>query len=452
MRAALTSLYLAFLVSLPLRNVVLGEDAGALGRISPTQLLVLACFLLAGATTLLSPGRVSARYLLAAGFWIAALLVFCIFDILSGGMHDPREVASQTLRSRIATMMAFGLAFVAIRDEEDERRALKAVLVAAVIAALTIIATSFRIYDFTALGGRQSRFESVNLLGTALPRTSGILNDFGDIAILFAIGLASLTMSFLRGMRATSPALWLSLAAMAALLAGMIIPLSRNIWLTAAVAVVGSVGIFTLAFGARRRGVALLFAVAVAVGAPALLVISQDLLNTLLEMRVASSNARIRQYQEAIELVLDSPFFGVGAADCVIGGFAVHNMPLLAACRSGVGSLGVLALYTLLPAVLLYDLLGRRRPPEVRLTTASALAGLIAACLATMLFPSGAGGSSEICWGVFGLFAAMAARRMDAGSRARAAHAAARRPPAAPGPRRPHAPQPPPARDEAAAP
>ena len=356
--------------------------------------------------------KVSSTYLRTASLWFLLIAVYCFADSFSAIIHDDASDALFTMRTRIATIATFMLPFFVIRSVTDEKKAFIALGVSAVALASTVLLTALDIYDFSELGGRTARYESSRIFGVMLPRTSGILNDFGDIASLYSVAAAIFIVFALQGSQDRKGISIVSLALLALISVAAIIPLSRNVWAASAVSL--ATALFLWGVVQRRRHffisrfivISLIFCIVV------LVFLSDWIIDSALQMRADSSSARVLQYQLAFDAFLDSPVVGVGVADCRIHGLDVHNVPLLVACRGGLFALlPLLIICIAIPTVLVRDILFGHQSQEQKVNSAVALAGYAGFIVAGLLYPGGGANSNEVTWGMLGFFSAVACRR-----------------------------------------
>ncbi len=392
------ALLITFLSSYPLRNV-------SLGPASVTQVVLVTCYFAAILLLAVSNPKIDRRHVALGAVWILLPALFCVADVFSALIHDDPDVGGPTLKARIGAMMSFTLPILLYSRRLKIESCNRALIFSAGIAAATIVCTAFGIFDFSSFGGRINNTEFANLAGEALPRTSGILSDFGDIAILYAFVMPWMTLIPRPLMRQIA-----LLPVFAVLLLGAFLPLSRNVWIV--VAATQSLSLFFYVRMNIRRHVykAALISLAVAVSAGVFLVYSQGIFELLLSMRAASSDARILQYEGMLRTFAERPLFGAGVDNCVFYGNPVHNAILLSICRTGLlGGIPFAALYFLNLAALGYAAMNFRliQPQSERLAIVSIFIAYCGLFLATMLFPGGASNASEIFWGLMGLFSAI---------------------------------------------
>jgi hypothetical protein len=392
------TLLLVFLASLALRNV-------SLGPVNVTQAMVILCFLSGVFIMFLQKPEVTVAKLKLIVIFLSLPILYSLVDVLNSAIHDSVETQNTLLKARVGTVVTFLVPVMLYRPTFCLSRVNQALVLACILSAITTILTAFGIYDFAELGGRTNKNETISIIGDGLPRASGILSDFGDIAILFAFAVPWVVL-------VPRKFLWqLALVPVVGLLVlGGFLPLSRNVWLISTATLLLSLIMYQRMNSRRKAFKGLAIGLAAFVGVGVLLAYSPVIIDTMISMRAASSGTRALQYQGAIAVLSSNVLFGSGVERCIIDNHPVHNAVLLASCRTGLaGGIPFVGLYVANFIGLGYAAFSTSSSMGIR-EWAATVSFFISFCgfsIATMLFPGGASSASEIFWGLMGLFSAV---------------------------------------------
>ncbi|WP_147420773.1 O-antigen ligase [Salinisphaera sp. LB1] len=327
------------------------------------------------------------------------VLLILVFDILGvatalGRTGGAIEFAIEQAGALIWVL----LPLILIRSRKDLRYALAAYSFAVIGIHVGILLTGFGLLhvDF----GQQDN-QPVQLMPILLgaKRSAGFLINYGAVAIATAFVLPWI----LSGVgRKGWAGMWkvAGIFAIGVILAGSIVSLSRNVWLSSSVAIsFWFLGIiFTRATGYGKLLSILLGGACVVVLSPILLTALQATAGLAGAVREQSISIRAQQYEGALRKIGKSPLVGWGP-NVHIGGLPVHNLILNAILTAGVGGW-----FLVTALILLFVWLFRSAIRSSRRELLIVFAGFSGVATASMFYPT-IGNSAPIFWLTFGIAA-----------------------------------------------
>ena len=327
------------------------------------------------------------------------LLAFQLFQFISNFQHL-REPPLELLVRDIGALLWVSLSMVFITNRNDLSRTLWAYCLALIAVHLGIIANGIGLvsFDFGTQSEQKVRSTLSNLEAF---RSAGFLVNFGEISIFTAFA-APWLISMLFRMKTTWSIRCFSLLAIATVAAGSIISLSRNVWASAAIAIIVFLLMRVYKYGRNWSRITMLFA------APILFSLSMPLIAPLLtnlygdavDIRAESVNDRVLQYRAAISEIRSNPLFGPGPG-YVYNNVEIHNIFLNAFIHSGIGGIFLSGLLI----YVLYRLFKRIQYNDQ--LSAAVFSGYCGSLVAASFYPVILN-SAPIFWLTFGIGAAAA--------------------------------------------
>ena len=285
-------------------------------------------------------------------FVVVPIMIFLLFEFLSNFQsmkESPTELAVRGLGALIwASLPVFFIEKYRDIEAVSKRYLFTLLLVHAGIVANGLGLVSF---DF-GTQGQQKVFAEFSDLSAF--RSAGFMVNFGEVAIITAFGLPLAAQGFLSSHTRRHAKLILLVLFMASA-AGAAISLSRNVWLSTAIAFLvyfcsGAFGFRKTPDGALR---AILFVGLVILGSGLFGTIVDDLFSAAQSVRSESIDDRLSQYQAAVSEIQKNPILGPGPG-YKYNNVEVHNIYLNSFVHAGLGGLFLclLLLYILLKLLL----------------------------------------------------------------------------------------------------
>ncbi len=241
--------------------------------------------------------------------WLAAAAVFAAAGVVAAGLADYPKFALRDLRTVILEPAAFFVVLVSVlRDRDEVRRLIAALVAGAALAALVALA----LIPFGAVVTEvfpprvRGTFGSPNNLALVLERAA-------PVALALALAAGTSTLVGARccwgwGRVASTRGFWL--LALAVLLAVLILTWSRGAWLGALVGLAVAARPLWAQVGFRRRIVAVAFSLAALAGI--VLVTGVERIGQLLRIGDSGAVSRLAIWDSAWRMGRDNWLFGVG--------------------------------------------------------------------------------------------------------------------------------------------
>lgn len=421
MGAASYTLTLA-LSALFLSNTPIGGGFPVLGSVTIPEILALGSLILM--LLAFAQGRSIASGVKAenAMFVFCLLFAFITIDLLGAALNEKGEAAVyEAIKYRLAGAIFFLLPVLLIRDANDGALFMRGIFVASLCITISILLSGFGVMDFSRLGGRINYSDRISLFGVLVPRTSGIISDFGNIALVIGFLCAHLVVGgkIKRRGRQRAVAHLFGLSVLAVLISlSVILTGSRNGLITA-LAVISSV--FASRFSVSRVGSLEKWIVGVFVlcGLSLLgVVFGHSVYDSLVSFRVESSGARLDQYSYAIKSIISAPLIGHGQSGCFVDGLPIHNFILAIGCRSGLLGMGIVIFGIAVLGVSALSCLrgGGRSLDQERQDRALLLFGFfVAFIVSSSFYAAGATSGNQIFWAFGGVLTACILQERNAG-------------------------------------
>lgn len=293
---------------------------------------------------------------------IIIFLVYAVSRLLSVIEQSMYFEFSMTLLSKQFVYLIIPALF--LRNLDDWLFAAKLLIVVAVIGIFSTLFASMGIVEFNTQRFAMSRFGI-----DGLPKSIGLLSNYGDMAVL---GSFAFLMMFVvirtRVLSVTNVTRWVAVILM---LSGYFAAQSRNMYLTLLVCGI-SVVYFNLVTnrGIGSKSIAmLLLLISLTIGTIILAILEVNPLESAKTIggtteAEATVNARLQQYEFALDIILNNPILGNGAA-VLKPGIEIHNIWLAQLALGGVvGTLAILGFFIIpiyaLSRVHALDVLQRR--------------------------------------------------------------------------------------------
>lgn len=279
---------------------------------------------------------------------VLPIMIFLLLEFLSN-LQALREAPTELAIRGLGALLWVSLPVFFIRKIRDVEPIQNGYLFTLLLVHAGIIGNGLGLVSFNfGTHGEQKIFADLSDLSAF--RSAGFMVNFGEVAIITAFGLPWAAERFLSPYTKYHGKLLL-LALFIVSTAGAVISLSRNVWLSAAVA---SIVYFSSGFFRFRRTptgalgsilfIALLF-LAAGLAATAI----NDVFSAAQSVRSESIDDRLSQYQAAISEIKKNPILGPGPG-FTHNNVEVHNIYLNSFIHAGLGGLFLcsLLLYVLL--------------------------------------------------------------------------------------------------------
>lgn len=338
------------------------------------------------------PWRVPWRPLALVALLVSFDLFGVIFALAAG--HDPLPFVIQ----QAGALLWVCTPLLVLRSARALRSIMIAYCIAAVGVHLGIILTSTGLLHIQFGTQAHQRVVIPGVVAGAT-RSAGFITNFGEVAIITSFALPWMVNELVRNgvRRSVRLAIMIAIPIMAI---GSIMSLSRNVWLSSAVAL----GVFAVGYVVveapplKRIAMVLVAAIAVGVFSSVLWRSMREAVAAMAAVREQSIQSRATQYRIALHQITQGVFAGRGP-NSRINGLPVHNLFLNAALTAGVGGLFLIVAVLWVEASLLRE--ASRRRSRSSLVFAAGFTGAITASMFYPVLES----SAPIFWLTLGIAA-----------------------------------------------
>lgn len=338
------------------------------------------------------PWRIAFRPFVLVSLLISFDILGVIFAVAAGDSPLP------FIMQQAGALLWVCTPLLVLRSARSLRSIMIAYCVAAIGVHVGIILTGAGLVHIH-FGTQVQQRVAVSDLLVGATRSAGFITNFGEVAIITSFALPWMVNELIRS-GARRLVRLVIVAAMPVMVIGSVMSLSRNVWLSSAVAL----GVFAVGYvlveapPLKRIAVVLVASIAVGIFSSPLWGSMREAMTAMTAIREQSVQVRALQYRDALHRIAQG-VFSAGGPDFRIEGLPVHNLFLNAVLTAGVGGLFLIAAVLLVEANLVREASRHRSR-----TLLVFVAGFGGAITASMFYPV-LGSSAPIFWLTLGIAA-----------------------------------------------